>query len=582
MQTCFRTNLPSGTAALAPALLRAISVHLNEYETFMSVVRNILGALVVSLALSACGQVASEPGCNKDSDCASGSSCVLRACVPRVKGTTQAWAVELVPKSELNLAPTENGSVTFGTEPVQLKVEKKAKVEGQVEGLGMTEANAATGSTMRVLLSIPSAIGRSERQFETEATRPPNDQGPLRFAFYVPESAVGQGAKFTLFPATPLDQVLPVWSVSLATLGPTVIIGVPKSNETAVIEGVLQDELEQAPAMPYVARALLGDRLVSNIYKTDAQGRFKLKVPNGPANNINLDLVKVELAPADATAVEPRLRADVSAMKLNLGVLRLPPRAKAQVLDVPVAALGKNSKIPGVTIRFAATLDGAFGGKATVAREVQTDKDGIAHVILLPGPAGQTLDYAVTVVPPPNSEFAARCFQGYSVATLPAGLARVGASIELGNKLEVTGRVTSADGAPQANVILTAIRQSVIAAQDCGVDVLSTPITVTSGPDGSYRMLVDPGRYRFEYEPPMGSAAAFSADNDVLIDKSLQRMVNLPGGALATGVVSSAAGDGVSGCEVRVFNRAMEGQIPELRARTRTGADGRFSIVLPR
>jgi hypothetical protein len=252
------------------------------------------------------------------------------------------------------------------------------------------------------------------------------------------------------------------------------------------------------------------------------------------------------------------------------------------VLDVPVAAQGKTAKIPGVTIRFSATLDGAFGAKATLAREFQTDRDGIAHVSLLPGPAGQTLDYAVTVVPPPNSEFAARCFQGYSVAIVPAGLARVGASIELGNKLEVTGRVIDTAGVAQPGVILTALRQNVTGPQDCGVEVLASPTTVTTGADGTYRLLLDPGRYRFEYEPPMGSATAFSADNDVLIDKSLQRVVKLPGGVLATGVVSSSAGEGVSGCEVRVFNRPLEGQSPELRARTRTVAEGRFSIVLPR
>jgi hypothetical protein len=555
----------------------------------MSAVRNIVGALAVSLMLSACGQSTSESGCSKDSDCTSGASCVLRACVPRIKGPTQAWGVELVPESTFtpksNFAPTENSAVIFGTDPVQLQVEKKTEIDGQVEGVGMTMAAAApavaTGSTMRVLLSLPSAIGRGERQFEAEATRAPTDQGPLHFTFFVPESAVGQGAKITLFPAAPLDQLLPVWSLSLATLGPTVLIAVPKSNETSLIEGVLQDELEQPPAIPYLARAMLGDRLVSNVYKTDAQGRFKLKVPNDPANGIDLDLVKVELAPADPTAVEPELRADVSAMKLNLGVLRLPPRPKPQMLDVPVAPLGKPTKIPGVSIQFTANLDGAFGGNAIVVREYQTDRDGIAHVTLLPGPAGQTLDYAVTVLPPPTSEFAARCFHGYSVASVPAGQARVAASIELGNKLEITGRVTNGDGLIQSGVIITAIRQNVTGPDDCGVDVLTTPATVTTALDGSYRLLLDPGRYRFEYEPPMGSPAAFSAEDDVLIDQSLQRPVKLPSGVLATGVVSSPDGAGLNGCEVRVFDRPMESKSPQLRARSRTGTDGRFSIVLP-
>lgn len=551
-------------------------------------VRNTLGALAglaLALAVPACGQIGAGSGCQQDSDCASGSACSLGACVPRIKGTTQTWALELVPKPESALAATERAMVIFGSEPAQLQVERKAKIEGEIGGVAMadTALNLATGSTMRVVLSIPSSIGRGERQYETEAARPPDDKGPLRFSMQVPESAIGKSARLTLFPTAPLDQVLPVWTVAASTLGPTVIIEVPsKANELSIIEGVLQDELEQPPPIPYLARAMLGDRLVSNIYKTDAQGRFKLKIPTGADNAIDLDQVKVELAPADPAAVEPRLKADVNSTKLNLGVLRLPPRAKPQMLDIPVGQPDPGKpRLPGVTLRFSATLDRAFGGQASLVRQFQTDRDGIAHVTLLPGPAGQTLDYEVTVVPPPTSEFAAKCFRGYAVASVPSGQARFGATIMLVNKLEVSGKVTDGNEVPQAGVIMTAIRQSVAGVQDCGLDVLPSQATVTTGVDGSYRLLLDPGRYRFEYEPPMGSASAFHVEGDVLVDKPLLRPVKLPGGVLATGVVNAPGGEGVLGCDVRVFGRPIEGKAPILRARTRTTADGQFSIVLP-
>jgi hypothetical protein len=547
--------------------------------------RNTVGALTVALALSACGKI-SEPGCHKDSDCASGSACSLGACVPRIKGTTQTWALELVPKADLTLSTTEKAMVTFGADPAELRLETKARIDGQIAGVSMPEANSITGDSMRVVVSIPSTIGRGERQFETEASRPANDQGPLRFTIFVPQSAVGHAAKITLFPAAPLDQVLPVWSLAPDILGPTVLIDVPsRANELSLIEGVLQDELglPPPPTVPYLARAMMGDRLVSNVYKVDAQGRFKLKVPTAPVNAINLDLVKVELVPADPMAVEPRLQADVTASKLNLGVLGLPPRAKPQMLDIRVESMGTPTKnVAGVTLRFRATLNRAFGGQASVERQFQTDRDGIAHVTLLPGPAGQTLAYEVTAVPPPNSEFAARCFGGYAVASVAAGQSRFGAGIALVNKLEVTGRVTDGAEVPQPGVIMTAIRQDVAGPLDCGVDVLPSPTTVTTGPDGSYRLFLDPGRYRFEYEPPMGSATALHVESNVLVDKSLQHPVKLPGGVLATGVVSSADGEGVLGCEVRVFGRPTEGKSPVLRARTRTTADGRFSIVLPK
>src|SRR5439155_25569802 len=100
--------------------------------------------------------------------------------------------------------------------------------------------------------------------------------------------------------------------------------------------------------------------------------------------------------------------------------------------------------------------------------------------------------------------------------------------------------------------------------------------------DGRYRLLLDPGRYRIEYEPPMGSASALFVEPEVVVDKRLERGVQLPGGVLATGVVSAPGGEGVVGCEVRVFGAPKDGQAPELRARTRTVTDGHFSIVLPK
>jgi hypothetical protein len=331
-----------------------------------------------------------------------------------------------------------------------------------------------------------------------------------------------------------------------------------------------------------VARALVGERLVSNISKTDAQGRFNLKVPTVGANAINLDQVKVELSPPDAATVKPRLLLSVTAAKPNLGVLRLPPVPNPQPLDVPVAVQGTAMMLPGVTLRFTTMLEKTATQTATLVREGQTDKDGVAHLILLPGTADQPRQYTVTVKPPPTSEYAARCFPGYAVATAPAGPTRVGTRIDVVRKLEVAGQVTDGNGAPQPDVIMTATRQAVTGPQDCGLDVLSGQSTVTTAADGSYKLALDPGRYRLEYEPPMGSGSPVFVEPDVLVDKALpQRPVTLPGGVVAMGVVTGVEDKAVVGCEVRVYGPPNDGQPPELRARTRTVADGRFMIVLP-
>jgi hypothetical protein len=535
-----------------------------------------LGALLIAVSLvGGCGQVGSStPGCKKDSECTAGSACVVGACVPRIDGTPQTWAVELLPKTETNYAETESTAVIFSAADAQLKVEAKTMIKGDIMDV---DASSAKVPTMRVLLSIPSTIGNGTRQFEGEASPSPDDMTHLRFAIGVPASAVGRGATLTLFPVAPLDQSIPVWSVPLTTLGPTVVIGAPKATDLSQFEGLLTNELDD-PVVGWVARALIGDQLVSSVVKTDSQGHFKgLKIPN----TVDLTLVRVELAPPDNSTVKPRLETTLIPMKFNLGVLRLPPVPNAQVLDIPVTSQGMKKPLPGVTLRFSAVLPKAVGGTASLSRDFQTDKDGVAHVTLLPGLAGQPREYAVAVAPPPNSEFAAKCFPSYAIATVPAGQARIGASIDLGNKLEVTGVVSDAAGAPQSGVIMTAIRLAGSAAQDCGADVISAPATVTTGADGSYRLALDPGRYRIEYEPSMGSASSLFVESDVPIDKSAPRHVTLPGGVLATGVVLDAIGQGVVGCEVRLFGRPAGTMLPELRARARTSLDGHFTIVLP-
>src|SRR5262245_55350939 len=114
-----------------------------------------LGASLIAVAsLLGCGQVGdSTPGCKKDSECSSGSACVVGACVPRIDGVPQIWAVEMLPKTETNWAETESQAVTFSSATAQLKVETKTMIQGEITDV---DATLTTTPTMRVLLSLPS------------------------------------------------------------------------------------------------------------------------------------------------------------------------------------------------------------------------------------------------------------------------------------------------------------------------------------------------------------------------------------------------------------------------------------------
>jgi hypothetical protein len=435
-------------------------------------------------------------------------------------------------------------------------------------------------ASVRVLLSIPSIIGAPDRQLEAPASSR-SATGPVEFSIGVPQSALGRSADIRIVPVMPIDSVLPVWTMSLPMLGPTITLYVPRSNDLNTVEGVLQSALGASePVLDYAARAVVGDRLVSNVAATKSQGHFTLQIPK----SINPDTVTVELAPVDATMARPTMLIKLSG-KLNLGALRLPPYSKPQAIDVPVSAMDTTKKLSGVTVRFYTVLPGTVGTDAiaTFRQELQTDKNGIAHAQILPASAGETRSYAVAAIPAPDSQYAARCFPSYAVAAASGSQARVGASLELVPKLEITGQVQDGDGNGLQGVILTAIRTDSTYVDACGGDVASAQPTVTTGVDGSYRLRIEPGTYRFDYEPPMGSISPLLVEGSVVVARSMQRNVMLPAGALAEGIVKTPDdGSPVAACEVRVFAPSRGGAPPELRAHTRTAVDGRFRIVLPR
>jgi hypothetical protein len=535
----------------------------------------LVATVLAVLLLPAC-RPGSGGACGRDSDCGPGDACNARVCVPRTAGE-QSFAVELVPASESPWAVTERTGVVFSGDPASLVVEGEKMVEGMIGELDTKNLPAMAAA--RVLLSLPSAIGNADRQIEAAASIR-SAAGPVQFTIPVPESAVGQSAMLRIVPVAPVDRYLPVWTVPLASLGLSVSLAIPHANDLTTVEGTLQTALGASePVADYAVRALVGDRLVSNVDRTTALGHFTVHIPR----TVDADSVSLELTPPETATARPTMATKLSAAKLNVGALRLPPFGKAIAIDVPVTAMGTSKKVPGVTLRFFTAVQGAVGNEATASfrREFQTDKDGMAHAQLLPGNTGEIRNYAVAAIPPPNSEYAARCFPSYAVAA-PSGQPRVGASLELLPKVEITGQVLDADGAPVGGVLLTAVRRDSTFVEACASEVASAQSTATTGPDGSFRLLIEPGTYQLSYEPPMGSNSPLLIEDGVLLAQSSQRSVMLPSGALAEGSVTTPKGDGAGGCEVRIFTAGKNGSLPDLRAHVRTDANGHFRVTVPR
>jgi hypothetical protein len=537
-------------------------------------------ALLAALACGACSRAGmEEPACRKDSDCDPGSACNVGRCIAKLTDR-QTWAVEVLPKSDSKWALTELPTLTFAPERVAIRVERKVTVEGEISGVEDTQMSSNATTTLGVLLTVPSGIGARERQFEGQAGRRGASGGSIQLTVVVPESLLGREAKIRIVPASPIDRVLAPWTVTVPSLAAMLALAAPKSTEVTLVEGTLRAAFDDDVPPPYVARALMAGRLVSNVERTDEQGRFKLRIPT---DGVKIEETTVELAPVDASTGSPRLIAKPVAGKPL--VVRLPTAPQLQSMEIPVTAMGDraDAKIPGVTLIFYAPLAGAWGADAVFRREFQTDKDGRARVSLVPGNAGETRDYAVAVIPPPNSKYAARCLTNYAVASAPGGTTRVGASIELAPKLAVAGQVVDGSGAPQNGVMVTAVRKGSAYVKECETEVTSPPSTATTGADGRYQLLLDAGAYRLEYEPPFSGPGTPLLEDDVVVGQSQTgRKVTMPAGVLAEGVISTPDNTAAAGCEVRAYAPGRDGKTLELRARALSGEDGSFRIVLPR
>ncbi len=528
------------------------------------------------LALASCeSSQHTAPGCRSDDACAGPQACVAGRCVPRLPVSGQVFAVEVLPRSSSIWAPTELAMVTFATTAVAFKVERKIEISGSVTRTD-TDPDTAQAATARIALALPSAIpNRPTWLFHAEGISL-QPRAPIEFQLSLPENARGQIGAVRVVPLPPLDRTTPPWKQGLVAIDGVLAFEPPGAADLIPIEGTIRTAFDD-PARGYVVRALEGDRVVSNVVPSDDQGRFRLRIGRRALETGMLTKVAIQVTAA--TGEQPRNRLlvrGVSEMRPNLGTLRLPAEPLPQAFDVPVTppAGGSTERIAGVLLRFQTALAGAVGGEFTFRREVQSDTAGVAHVRLLPGTQGQVREYTVAAIPPPNSPFAVRCVRSYSVAPGSPTEVSVGRSIELEPRAELTGQVLSARGEAVGGVRITAIRRADDLAF-CPADLATPPATVTTESDGSYRLWLDPGRYRIEYEPPR-SSAPLAVEDEVMVTTSTRRQVALPLGALAEGLVQSPSGAGVDGCEVRLYD-PVEGT---LRGRGVTDENGNFRVVV--
>jgi hypothetical protein len=535
---------------------------------------------------SGCGSTGAKAGCTSDNQCGASAACMMGTCLQR--GSDRTVAVEILPRSDSVSARTDIASVALGPDLIQIQADDRVVLTGTVHN----------GAAAHVVVLTPSPIpGQADLQFET-------DLADFNFQLGVGASLLQSRATVWLLPKTQTPGQPPV--PFLTTLDTVLNFTFPASAEMTVVRAILHDSLE-LPASGYMARAYVGTSVVSNAATTDELGLFTLLIAPKTLANDKQTMITVELTPPAAQDSGPRFVTQpfpVVAGTVNSVLprtFRMPAFLTPAPLRFTVQSPNRNAQpVSDATVRFRtdiptawAASDGmaASDGTAIYEREARTNGLGEVEVLLIPGTATDPRNYQITIQPPPDSGYAARCVPLHPVTIAGnQGQPQYSTTFTLDPQFTLQGNILGSDGLPAVAVTVTATPTA--ADPGCVNAISKAPISSTTLRNGSYQMLVDPGTYRLDIDPPIGAPLprlTEEAERAITIANNTTHDVMLPAGEVVDGTVVGANGMPLGSAGIRILQVLCQEEScigasripPALRSQTRTDTDGRFRAVLP-
>jgi len=274
-------------------------------------------------------------------------------------------------------------------------------------------------------------------------------------------------------------------------------------------------------------------------------------------------------------------------------VFRLPAYVTPAPLRFTVLAKDRavDAALPDVTVRFRSEPINSPDGTAVHEREYRTNGEGQVEAALIGGTATEPRNYQITILPSPDSGYAGRCVPQHQVTGVGNnGPTPYSTAFSLDPKVSLVGTVVANDGSPAATVSVTATPAAAGISAPCSSPTSNTAVSATTDRDGAYVMLLDPGSYTIDIEPPMGAplprlteegnqALVVSADS-----ATATHDVVLPAGEAVDAVVASASGTPLVAAGVRIFEVLCTNGAciqPALRAQAQSDNFGKFRVVLP-
>jgi hypothetical protein len=540
----------------------------------------------VALPLAACGaKNGMGPQCQIDAECGA-AACVSGSCVPRATAPA-GWGIELQPRTDETVA-----ALTEAFVPDSGSLDLMAAGRVTVSATFTPAQSALAPMAGHVVMTVPPGIpGRPDLQFETDIMVSTVDTAVPYFSATVSQGLLGRSAAVAVTPMSPDDSVRAPLTFQ-STVAPTIGLDVP--SRVFRVTGNLYSAISQARS-DFLARAFLDStgQLLSNVASTDDGGGFNLVIP-GIAEVLDpAQTITVELKAADSTASEPRILRHFSlGGDLTLGNIYEPAFANPNVFRFNLRGQSADGPpVSGAVIRARTVLASDSMGSADFQRDSLTDDQGNADLALLPGMLNASRPYTVAVIPPSGSPYGTLCLSSFPLAT--GGTAQAPALLQvltLPLRPIVTGTVVAADGTPVSGVSIAATPAPPDPSSPCADAAGSPPAAAVTAADGSFQFVLDPGSYRFDYDPPRGSPVPRLTEIDVEVASDANRVVALPSGALVAGQALRPDGSPLVSAAVRLYEVRCTGPAdctgparldPWLRAQTRTDTNGNFKAVIP-
>jgi hypothetical protein len=399
---------------------------------------------------------------------------------------------------------------------------------------------------------------------------------------------------FLLSPLSPADEAQPPENIQakLATVNHLMV-----DHTSFFVSGTVMN-----PSGGIVAHALSGGQVVSNIAKVDSSGHFRAEIPKqvvqaaaGPSGQP----ITIEVVPTGSQYSTPRFTTPPitfgANMEMDIGALNLPAIGFATLFRFKVA--GPDQKpVFGAIVRAHTVLATDESGSTELVRDGTTDVNGSVDLPLLPALNGGSQSYDVSVIPPAGSAFGITCMSGIAINggqdPGAGGTTPIAARLSLPTKATLSGTIFSAAGGAVPGVAIAATRTAVDPAGNCGSSIVAASASGVSNADGTFQLMIDPGTYRLDFDPPAGAAVPRLTQTNVVVTASSTSMgsVDLPSGELVNGEVHGSDGSLLPSVDVRFFQLACSGADqcygtmrvePILRAETHSDANGAFQAVLP-